>query len=110
LRDEKAAMAFEMFCYQTKKAIGALVAALGGIDNLLFTGGIGEHAPAVRERICASLGPFGIGLDDARNRSATPRLISADDSLCNVEVVDADEERVIARHTRRVLGDAFATH
>jgi acetate kinase len=108
-RDEQAALAFEMFCYQTKKAIGALVAALGGIDNLLFTGGIGEHAAPVRERICASLEPIGIRLDDARNRRPTPDVVSLHHSRCQVRVVEADEELIIARHSRRILRDALET-
>ena len=107
-RDERAALAFEMFCYQSKKAIGALAAALGGVDNLVFTGGIGEQAAPVRERICASLGLIGIRLDDARNRSEAPDIISAEDSPCTVWVKGADEELVISRHTQRVLGEALA--
>jgi acetate kinase len=107
-RDEHAALAFEMFCYKLRKAIGALVAALGGVDQLLFTGGIGQHAAPVRERICASLEPLGIKLDDARNRRAAPDLISPDDSPCQVQVIDADEELMIAKHARQILGDALA--
>jgi acetate kinase len=105
-RDERAALAFEMYCYETKKAIGALVAALGGIDNLVFTGGIGEHAAPVRERICANLDPVGIELDDARNRSRSPDVISRSGSPCMVRVISANEELVIATHARRILGDA----
>jgi len=108
-RDERAALAFEKFCYQAKKAIGALVAVLGGIDNLVFTGGIGEHATPVRERICASLGPMGIRLHDARNRGEAPDVISEEDSPCTVRVIRADEELVIAGHVRRILGNALAS-
>jgi acetate kinase len=107
-RDEHAALAFEMFCYQAKKAIGALAAALGGVDELLFTGGIGQYAAPVRERICATLGSLGIRLDDARNRVAAPDVISAEDSPCQVQVIDADEELVIAAYARQILGDALA--
>ena len=94
-RDERSALAFEMFCYQSKKAIGALAAALGGVDNLVFTGGIGEQAPPVRERICAGLRSIGIRLDATRNRSEAPDIISADDSPCTIWVKGADEELVI---------------
>ena len=102
-RDERAALAFEMFCYQSKKAIGVLAAALGGVDNLVFTGGIGEQAPPVRERICASLRSIGIRLDATRNRREAPDIISADDSPCTIWVKGADEELVISRHTQRIL-------
>jgi acetate kinase len=108
-RDERAALAFEMFCYQTRKAIGALVAALGGIDNLVFTGGIGEHAAPVRERTCAGLELVGIRLDDARNRRTAPDIISTHESRCQVRVIEADEELVIARQSRQVLGESLAT-
>jgi acetate kinase len=100
--DPRAALAVEMFCYQARKAAGALAAALGGIDSLVFTGGIGEHAPPVREGICAGLGPLGVRLDPARN-AANAAIISADGSPCTVRVVPANEERSIARHTQRVL-------
>ena len=101
-RDERAALAVEMFCYHARKAIGALVAALGGIDTLVFTGGIGQNAPPVRDRICSSLGYLGIRLDDARNRDSRV-VVSSDDSPCTVRVVPAGEETMIARYTQRVI-------
>jgi acetate kinase len=91
-----------MFCYQARKAAGALAAALGGIDSLVFTGGIGEHAAPVREGICAGLLPLGVRLDPALN-AAGASVISAEGSSCIVRVVPADEERSIARHTARLL-------
>ena len=100
--DQRAAFAVEMFCYQARKAAGALAAALGGIDSLVFTGGIGEHAAPVREEICAGLQHLGVRLDASRN-AANASVVSADDSRCTVRVVPANEERSIARHTRRVL-------
>ncbi len=100
--DPRAALAVEMFCYQAAKAAGALAAALGGIDSLVFTGGIGEHAAPVREGICAGLLPLGVRLDPARN-AASAAIISADGTSCTVRVVPANEERSIARHTARVL-------
>jgi acetate kinase len=108
-RDERAALAFEMFCYQAKKAIGSLVAVLGGIDALVFTGGIGQNAAPVRERICAGLAPFGIRLDDAQNRGPAPDVISAPAGPCTVRVATSDEELVIARQMVRVLGDPRPT-
>jgi acetate kinase len=101
-RDEWAALAFEMFAYQVKKAIGAFTAALGGIESLVFTGAIGRHAAPVRERICAGLECLGICLDRSRNRESN-EVISTDDSRCIVRVIATDEELMIARHTRRRL-------
>jgi len=100
--DPRAALSVETFCYQAGKAAAALAAALGGIDSLVFTGGIGEHAPPVREGICARLAPLGIRLDPARN-AANAAIISPDGSPCTVRVVPANEERSIARHAQRVL-------
>jgi acetate kinase len=100
--DERAALAVDVFCYQACKWIGALAAALGGMDALVFTGGIGEHASEVRREICRRLGHLGVALDDARN-AAGERIISRDEAPCHVHVIGTDEERMIARHTRRVL-------
>jgi acetate kinase len=100
--DARAALALEMFCYQAKKTIGALTAALGGLDTLVFTGGIGEHAAPVRREICESLGHLGISIDPSRN-TRSEAVISAAGSRCTVRVVPTDEERTIARHARRVL-------
>ncbi len=80
--DPRARLAVEMFCGSVRKAIGALTAVLGGVDTLVFTGGIGEHAPEVRARICAGLSHLGL----------------APGGRCRVLVVPADEERTIARH------------
>ncbi len=98
----RAAMAVEMFTYQVRKSIGALAAALGGIDTLVFTGGIGEHAAPVRAECCAGLEHLGIRVDSARNAASAER-ISADESACAVLVVPTDEELMIARHTRRLV-------
>jgi acetate kinase len=75
-RDVRAAEAVALFCYQVKKWIGAFAAALGGVDTLVFAGGIGEHAPAVRARTCEGLGFLGVGLDEGRN-AASEGVISA---------------------------------
>jgi acetate kinase len=105
--DTRAALAVEMFCYHARKAAGALAAALGGIDSLVFTGGIGEHAAPVREGICAGLGPLGVRLDPALNATSAA-VISADGSSCTVRVVPAEEERSISRHTATVLANRSA--
>jgi acetate kinase len=101
-KDDHAALAFEMFSYQARKSIGALAAALGGVDTLVFTGGIGQNAPPVRERICAGLECLGVYVDRDRNHAALD-VISADGSPCVVRVVPTDEELMIARHTKRLL-------
>ncbi|MET0280445.1 MAG: acetate/propionate family kinase [Steroidobacteraceae bacterium] len=95
-QDVRAAEALELFCYQSTKCIGAYVAALGGLDTLVFSGGIGEHAWQLRERICAGLQCLGIDIDPQRNRSNAP-LISSDGSRVSVRVIPTDEELIIAR-------------
>jgi acetate kinase len=94
--DERAAEAIALFCYHVKKWIGAFSAALGGIDTLVFAGGIGENAPLIRERICAGLDFLGIGLDTTRNAQSAA-LISAADKRVAVRVIRTDEELVLAR-------------
>jgi acetate kinase len=100
--DERAALAVGAFCYHARKAVGALTAVLGGLDALVFTGGVGEHAPEIREEICRGLEYLGIALDGARNARGDA-IISSGASSCIVHVVATDEERMIARHTRRLL-------
>ncbi len=101
--DIRAAEAVALFCYQTKKGIGAYAAALGGLDTLVFAGGIGENAPPVRLRICADLGFLGIELDELRNAEHA-QVISADTSRVAVRVIRTDEELMIARSVCHVLG------
>ena len=100
--DIRAAEAVALFCYQVKKWIGAFVAALGGLDTLVFAAGIGENAPLVRERICDGLGFFGIELDPTRNAKNSP-LISTDAGRVKIRVMRTDEELLIARSVARVL-------
>jgi acetate kinase len=100
--DGRAALAVALFCYQAKKFLGALAAALGGLDALVFTGGIGEHAAPVRERICEDLEFLGIRLDTDRNAAHAP-VISSDDAAVTVRVVPTDEDLMVARHTRRLI-------
>jgi acetate kinase len=100
--DVRAAEAVELFCYQAKKWIGAYAAALGGLDTLVFAGGIGENAPLIRKRICDGLAFLGIQLNQKRNgKNATQ--ISPDDSRVTVRVIRTDEELMIARSVTRVL-------
>jgi len=101
--DVRAAEAVALFCYQAKKWIGAYAAALGGLDTLVFAGGIGENAPPVRARICAGLGFLGIELDESRNAEAA-EVISTDASRVTVRVIRTNEELMIARLVLRVLG------
>src|SRR5579859_4136075 len=99
--DPAAALAVQMFCYQARKFVGAFAAALGGLDTLVFTGGIGEHAAEVRAEICSGLQHLGIELDGAAN-NRNAEVISAAGSRCVVRVVETDEDLMIARHTRSV--------
>jgi acetate kinase len=100
--DPRAAEAIELFCFQARKFLGALTTVLGGLDTLVFTGGIGEHAAPIRRRICANLEFLGIRLDDRRNAEHAP-VISADDSAIVVRVMRTDEDVTIARHTHALL-------
>jgi acetate kinase len=101
--DEHAAEAVALFCHQAKKAIGALAAVLGGLDSLVFAGGIGESAAAVRAEVCADLAFLGVRLDAERN-AANAAVISAAGSAVTVRVIRTDEESVIARAVGRTLG------
>ncbi len=102
--DPRCAEAVALFCYQARKWIGAMTAALGGLDTLVFAGGIGEYATEVRWRICADLGFLGVHLNEAQNAANAPR-ISSDDSPAVVRVIRTDEESMIARTVVRLLGD-----
>ncbi|MBM2811045.1 MAG: acetate kinase, partial [Chloroflexi bacterium] len=106
--DPRAAEAIELFCYQAKKFLGALAAVLGGLDTLVFTGGIGEHAAPVRQSICAGLEFLGIDLDLDRNAAHAP-VISHDGSRAVVRVMETDEDLMIARHTHRLIGPRGAS-
>lgn len=100
--DPHAREAIELFTYRIATEAGALVSALGGLDGLVFTAGIGEHAPAIRAAVCARLTWLGLRLDSAANAAGTPR-ISAPDSKIEVRVVATDEEAMIARHTQETM-------
>jgi len=102
-QDVRAAEAVDLFCYQAKKWIGAYAAALGGLDTLVFAGGIGENAPAVRARICEGLEFLGIGIDEKRN-ATNAGVISTQTGRVVVRVMHTDEEVMIAKSVCRILG------
>lgn len=100
--DQRAKDAIDIFCYQVKKSIGSFTAALGGLNTLVFTGGMGENAPKIRARICEGLEFLGIIIDDARNQESA-RLISADGGQVGVHVIRTDEATTIARETVQLV-------
>jgi acetate kinase len=100
--DAAAADAVALFVHWVRKAVGALATTIGGLDTLVFSAGIGEHAAPIRARVCAALGHLGVALDEARNAAHAP-VVSTDASACTVRVIPTDEEAVIARETLRVL-------
>jgi len=106
--DARAAEAVELFCYQAKKWLGAYAAILGGLDTLVFTGGIGENAPIVRSRICEGLGFLGLEVDARRNK-ANAKIISKDASPVTVRVMRTDEELMIAKSICHILGRGIAS-
>jgi acetate kinase len=101
-RDQRAAEAVALFCYQAKKWIGSFAAALGGLDTLVFAGGIGEHSPLIRKRICQGLEFLGVELAPGRN-AVNATLISTDAGQVRVRVIPTDEELMIARTLARLL-------
>ncbi len=100
--DPRAAEAIAVFCYQAAKWIGAFAAVLGGIDTLVFSGGIGERSPEVRRRICSGLSFLGLEIDGGRN-DLHAAVISSERSRVTIRVVPTDEEIMIARETLRIL-------
>lgn len=100
--DIRAAEALALFCYQAKKWIGAFAATLGGLDTLVFAGGIGENCPAIRSRICEGLGFLGITLEEKQNRKNAP-IISKEKESVAVRVIHTDEEWMIAKTVSRIL-------
>ncbi len=102
-KDVRAAEAVALFCYQTKKWIGSFAAALGGLDTLVFAGGIGENAPVVRARICDGLSFLGIELNASRNAESAG-IISTDAGRVTIRVIRTDEELMIARSVCGIVG------
>jgi len=118
LKEEKtstqAKQAIELFCYSARKFLGSLSAILGGLDNLVFTGGIGENSPIIRNRICEGLEFLGIRIDTSGNESNAPVISPIEDgpSHCTVRVLHTDENLIMARHAIKLLsvtGDSW-TH
>ncbi len=107
LDEPPAAEAVELFCSQARQRLAALTAVLGGVDRLVFTGGIGANAPSIRAKICDGLGYLGVSLDAERN-AAGAQVISPDAGRVAVEAFATDEELVIARHVRAALAASVA--
>lgn len=104
--EHRAELALSIFCYRIKKYIGAYAAAMGGLDAIVFTGGIGENAYNVRARICNGLGFLGLELDEEKNRSMRgPADISKPSGHARILLVPTNEERMIARETAQVVGN-----
>ena len=100
--DPRAAEALDLFVYRVGRELGSLAAALGGLDALVFTGGIGENAAAIRARVCRDAAWLGLELDESANEAGGPR-ISRHGSRVAAWVVPTNEELMIAQHTRRLL-------
>jgi acetate kinase len=105
--NDQAALAIEVFARSVKKTIGSYVALMGGLDALVFSGGIGEHDPATRAQVCAGMDVFGLTLDSEANdpTHAGPKAISGPDSKVDVYVLPADEDRIIAEHVARLAAE-----
>jgi len=104
--DPRAAEAIELFTYITAIEAGGMVSALGGLDGIVFTAGIGEHAPAIREMICTRLAWLGVTLDASANAAGAARISTAN-SAVEVRIIATDEEAMIARHTRQTAAPAM---
>jgi acetate kinase len=104
-RNPEVRLALEMFCYSVRKSIGAMAAVLGGLEMLVFTGGIGEHSAAIRGEICSKLQHLGIVLDESANRHNAEQIASAA-STCEVRVIPTDEDLEIAIHAKELSRSA----
>ena len=102
--DPRAKLAIDLYVYRIGRELGSLAAALGGLDAIVFTAGIGEHAAEIRERVCRGASWLGVELDSAANVAGGPR-ISAANSAVSAWVIPTNEELMIARHTRGVLAN-----
>jgi acetate kinase len=100
--DPRAKLAIDLYCYRVARELGSLAAALGGVDALVFTGGVGENAVPIRARVCKDAAWLGLERDEAANKGGGP-LISTAASRVAAWVVRTDEELTIARHTQRLL-------
>jgi acetate kinase len=102
-KEPRARLAIDLFVYRIRREMGSLIAALGGVDAIVFTGGIGENAAPVRERVCQDAAWLGVELDGGANAKGGPRISTAA-SRVKAWVIQTNEELMIARHTRRVIG------
>jgi acetate kinase len=100
--EPRARLAVDLFVYRIGRELGSFAAALGGLDALVFTGGIGEHAAVIRDRVCRDAGWIGVELDPAANEKGGPR-ISTQSSRTGAWVIPTNEELMIARHTQRLI-------
>jgi acetate kinase len=100
--DPRARLAIDLYVYRIRRELGSLAGALGGLDALVFTAGVGENAAAIRDRVCREAGWLGVTLDETANTAGGPR-ISAPGSRVGAWVIPTNEELMIARHTRRLL-------
>ncbi|MGH7599536.1 MAG: acetate kinase, partial [bacterium] len=108
-QDRRAKLAIDIFCYRAKKYIGAYLVEMGGADAIIFTGGIGENSPTIRQRICAGLEWLGIATDESRNTQTLGGRegeINTPDSRIKVFVIPTNEELLIARDTVRCIKNA----
>jgi acetate kinase len=103
-KQKRSEYAFELFCYRIKKYVGAYAAAMGGLDALVFTGGIGENALEVRENVCSNLKFLGIEMDEFKNQN-NEEIISTDSSGVKVFRIPTNEELVIALDTSRIVSE-----
>jgi len=100
--DPRASLAVDLYVYRIRRELGSLAAALGGLDALVFTGGIGENSAAIRERVCHDAAWLGVELDPAANAKGGPR-ITASNSRVSAWAIPTNEELMIARHTQRLI-------
>jgi len=100
--DPRAAEAIDYFVFRIRRELGAMAAVLGGLDTVVFTGGIGENAVSIRQKVCADQGWLGLAIDAERNQAGTEE-ISADESKVRVLVIATDEEEMIRRHSEALL-------
>ena len=107
-KDKHAADAVALFIYRISRELGSLAAALGGLDALVFTAGIGEHAPEIRRRVCEKAAWLGVSFDDAGNAAGGPRLTKTG-SKASAWVIPTDEDLMIARHTWHLIKDDKTT-
>ena len=103
--DARARLAIDLFCYRIRRELGSLAAALGGLDAIVFTGGIGENSTEIRKRVCRDAAWIGVGFDADANAAGGPR-VSSPGSRASAWTIPTNEELMIARHTRRLLGPA----